>query len=178
MFHMFCKRFRLKMPLLALMILPLSACATQEGDFPSLSKRPYESAEPIAAPDPTPAAITTSLPAALAEQTNRLLERNRIAHSAFVRARGAAESAARSGSGAPNGSENWVQAQMVLSRLDASRADSVSALGEIDRLVTGERNKGADPGLIGLLDQVQSEIASTVAEQEAVISRLYSTIGR
>jgi hypothetical protein len=156
----------------------MAACSTPQGDFPSLSKRAYENAGPITEPDAAPAAVTNSLPASLSAQTNRLLERNRIADAAFARARGPAESAARSGSGAAKGSEGWVQAQMVLSRLDASRADSVTALGEIDGLIAIERMKGADSGLVGLLEAVQAEIANTVANQEAAIRRLSATIGQ
>ncbi len=163
---------------MVLMIMPLAACSTPEGDFPSLSKRPYESADPVAEPNPVPVAVTTTMPAALSEQTNQLLVRNRNGDAAFAKARSAAESAARAGSGAAQGSESWVQGQMILSRLDAARSESVAALGEMDRMIAGERDKGADTGLIGLLDTVQAEIAASVANQEAVINRLSATIGR
>jgi hypothetical protein len=166
------------LPALAIAILSLPACSTPNGDFPSLSKRPYESSEPISDSGSAVETITTILPSALASTTNRLLERNQIADAAFARARPAAESAARSGSDSGKGSENWVQAQMILSRLDAARADSVSALGEIDGLVAGERVKGADAGLVQLLADVQSRIAQSVANQEAVIKKLAATIGR
>jgi hypothetical protein len=175
---MSCKRTSPILPLLALSILSLSACSTPNGDFPSLSKRPYESADPIMEPVAVLAAITTILPAPLSADTNHLLERNRIADAAFARARTAAESAARSGSGAAEGSESWVQAQMVLSRLDAARADSVTALGEIDGLIAVERSKGADAGLTGLLERVQAQIAESVANQEEIIRHLSATIGR
>jgi hypothetical protein len=175
---MSCKRPSPILPLLALSILSLSACSTPDGDFPSLAKRPYESADPITEPEAAPTIATTVLPASLSANTKRLLERDQIANAAFERAHDAAESTARAGSGAAIGSESWVQAQMVLSRLDAARADSVTALGEIDRLVAIERTNGADAGLIGLLETAQARIAASVANQEAEIRRLSATIGR
>jgi hypothetical protein len=178
MLAMSCKRTSPIPPLLALSILSLSACSTPDGDFPSLSKRPYESAQPIAEPEAAPTVTTNVLPASLSANTNRLLERDQIANAAFVRARIAAESSARAGSGAAKGSESWVQAQMVLSRLDAARADSVTVLGEIDGLIALERIKGADAGLIGLLETTQARIAASVANQEAEIRRLSATIGQ
>ena len=75
------------------------------------------------------------------------------------------------------GSESWVNAHMLLSRADAARSDSVAALGEIDRLIAGEREKGADAGLVSLLSVPQSQIAALVNAQTAEIERLSRLIG-
>lgn len=158
--------------------LALTACSTPNGNFPSLSKRPYESADPLAIPEATPETQTTSMPDRLIGVTQSLLARNRTGQSQFAAALPASRSSAQSAAGATFGSEGWAQAHVMLSRLDASRADSVAALGEIDHLIAVERDKGADKGLLALLGAVQDEIADTVAGQKDVLAQLFATIGR
>ncbi len=158
--------------------LILAACATQKGDFPSLSKRPYETENPIEAPESAAPALTTSLPSALSIQTNAWLARSRAADAAFARALPAAQSSARAASGASMGSESWSQAHVQLSRLDATRADSVAALAELDRLIATQRESGSDAGLIALLDGVGQQLGEIVANHSREIARLAATIGR
>jgi hypothetical protein len=157
--------------------LLLSGCANIEGDFPSLSKRPYETDTPVEDISTTPAPNTTALPADLDRQTDALVARARKAHSAFENALGAARSAAQSASGSASGSESWVNAHMVLSRADGARADAVAALGEMDQLIARQRDKGADAGLVVLLSRPQGQIAELVNAENAEIERLSRLIG-
>lgn len=161
----------------ATVALALAGCSTPKGDFPSLSKRPYESANPLAEPETAAEAQTVTMPDRLIGVTQGLLARNRTGQSQFAAALPAARSAAQSASGAAFGSEGWAQANVMISRLDASRADSVAALGEIDHLIAVERDKGADSGLLALLGAVQGEIAETVAEQRDQLARLFAMVG-
>jgi hypothetical protein len=155
----------------------LSGCASIEGDFPSLSKRAYETDTPVEDPAAMPAPITTALPADLERQTDALVARARKAHNAFESALGAARSTAQSASGTATGSEAWVNAHMVLSRTDGARADAVAALGEMDQLITRERDKGADVGLVALLSGPQGQIAELVNAENAEVDRLARVIG-
>ncbi len=162
---------------IALLAFLLTGCASVEGDFPSLSKREYESADPLAVPEAPPQPVTAALPTELKDKTDALLARARSAHSAFEAALPAAQSAAQSASGAASGSESWVNGHMVLSRADGARADAVAALGEIDRLIASERDKGADAGLVALLSAPQAQIAALVNAETTEIDRLARMIG-
>ncbi len=171
-------RHPLFLPFVGVLALCLAGCASTEGDFPSLSKRPYENADPVKETDSVLANVTTALPPALASQTDGLLIRSRKAASAFASAFPLVQSSARGASGSISGSEIWAQAHMMLSRLDASRSDGVAALADVDRLIAVERDRGADSGLLSLLETVQSEIAETVSDQNARIGELHNLIAR
>jgi hypothetical protein len=157
--------------------LLLSGCASADGDFPSLSKRAYETDNPLEDVPAPPAPLTGVLPAELQTQTDAFVARARKAHDAFEATLPAARAATQSASGAASGSERWVNAHMILSRSDGARADAVEALSEIDGLIAVERNKGADAGLIALLATPQGQIAELVAAETAEINRLASMIG-
>jgi hypothetical protein len=155
-------------------MLALSACSSVQGDFPSLAKRPYEQENPIAEPVVPAIPQTTSLPAELQSQTDSLLARSRAAHAAFQAALPSAKSVLGP---AATGSEAWVNAHMTLSRVDSTRADGVAALGEIDQIISKQRENGADAGLIALLSAPQQSIAERVNAENAEIERLTQLIG-
>jgi hypothetical protein len=157
--------------------LSLGGCASVEGDFPSLSKRPYETDNPVEQDSLPSAPLTSFLPANLQTQTDGLVARARKAHAAFEAALPAARNAAQSANGAVPGSEGWINAHMILSRADGTRADAVAALSELDKLITMERDKGADAGLVALLAKPQGQIAAMVNEETAEIDRLARMIG-
>jgi hypothetical protein len=170
-----CRMHKIKSAVLLAFLL--TGCTSVEGDFPSLSKRPYETDDPLAEPVVAAAPVTTELPADLRAQTDALVARARKAHAAFEAALPAARSAAQSASGAVSGSEAWVNGHMVISRADGARADAVEALSELDRLVQSERDKGADSGLIALLAVPQGQIGEIVNAETAEIDRLSNMIG-
>ena len=162
------------LPLAAVASLTLTGCASAGGNFPSLAKRPYESANPIEE-KAVDEKLTTILSADLQRQINALLSRSSAAHEAFENSVPSVLSLVPS-AGSP-GSDSWVNAHMVLSRTDSLRADGVAALGEIDRLVASEREKGADAGLVALLSVPQGQIAALVSAQTIEIDRLTRLIG-
>jgi hypothetical protein len=157
--------------------LLLGACSMPEGDFPSLSKRPYESADPIAEPPSEPVALSTSLPDSLRNSLSALTAKHDAAEAAFRSALPAARQAAQSAAGSASGSEGWVNAQMELSRLEKKRADSLAALAEIDRLAAVERDKGADDGLTALMAPYQEKVRREVEAQTAILVELTNLIG-
>jgi hypothetical protein len=166
----------LPVPMIVITSLLLSGCASVEGDFPSLSKRPYETDKPVV-DTAKPPVLTSALPADLKQQTDALLARSERAHAAFAETIPIARSAAHEAAGSAAGSEAWVNAHMLLSRADGARADGVAALGEIDSLIAAQRDKGADTGLLSLLENQQARIASTVSADTAEINRLTTLIG-
>ncbi len=162
---------------IAPLALLLAGCASVEGDFPPLSKRPYEDGDPLAIPETPPPPPVAALPGPLQTKVDALLARARAAQEAFAAALPLAASAAQAAAGSTAGTEGWVNAHMLLSRADAARADAVAALGEIDRLIADEREKGVNGGVITLLAAPQAQIAALVNAQTAEVERLTKLIG-
>ena len=118
-----------------------------------------------------------TLSADLQREVDALVSRSSVAHSAFENALGSTRSALQSAGNSATGSEPWANAHTLLSRTDSLRADGVAALGEMDRLVSLEREKGSDSGLVALLSAPQTIIADRVASQNAEIEQLTKLIG-
>ncbi|MBK7163012.1 MAG: hypothetical protein IPH79_11170 [Sphingomonadales bacterium] len=163
------------LPIIAALLL--GGCSLPDGEFPSLAKRSYETDNPIAEPPTEPEQLTTTIPAEITTLVDQMMMRHQKAESAFrgalIRTRQVAQNAA----GSATGSESWAVAQVELSRLDSLRGDSVAALSDLDELIAAQREKGADSGLLGLLDKPKSVIANDVAAQAAEIEALARLIG-
>lgn len=164
--------FKPSSPLLLLLIL--SACGAPDVRFPSLERRNYETNAPIAPPAesvPAPSVLSAELDAKAAA----LLARHRAAHGDYLRGLPAVQSTALRAAGSSPGTEAWVNAHVVLSRLDKTRSDSVGALRDFDGLISdaGER----DAGIAALLTDAQMPVAQDVAAQNAEIARLSRLIG-
>ncbi len=157
----------------ALLIL-LAACAADEGMFPSLERRPYESKNPIAAPE-APPPVPVSLPAELAARVDALNARHRAAQAAFAADLPSVQSIAAKAAGSAPGSESWVNAHLQLSRLDKARTDSVAAVREFDSLISEQADGDSD--FVLLLTDAQKPVADAVAAQNAEIARLSRLIG-
>lgn len=159
-------------PLLLLLIL--TACGTKEGGFPSLQRRSYEANAPISTPIES-AAAPSLLSGEFAAKADALRARHMAAHAAYIGALAAVQAIASKAAGSAPGSEAWVHAHLMLSRLDKMRADSVAVLGDFDRLIfeAGAR----DAGLAALLTETQRPVIEDVAQQNAEIARLSKMIG-
>jgi hypothetical protein len=103
-----------------LLLSALTACAAPGVQFPSLERRPYETNAPVAAPagSPAPSAV---LSAELGVKSNALLARHTAANQDFLRGLGAEQSTALKAAGTAPGSEPWVNAHVMLSRLEDAR---------------------------------------------------------
>ena len=164
--------FKPASPLLLLIIL--SACGTKEGGFPSLERRSYETEAPISTPIES-AAAPSLLSGEFAVKADALRARNMAAHAAYIGALAAVQAIASKAAGSSPGSEAWVNAHLMLSRLDKTRADSVAAVRDFDGLIfeAGAR----DAGIAALLTEAQRPVMDDVAEQNAEIARLSRIIG-
>ncbi len=157
-----------------LLFLILAACGTKNGGFPSLERRSYEADAPIQAAI-EPAAAPSTLSGEFVAKTDALQARHKAAHGAYLGALAAVQAIASEAAGSSPGSELWVHAHLMLSRLDKTRADSVAAVRDFDGLIfeAGAR----DASLAALLTEAQRPVIDDVAEQNAEIARLSKLIG-
>jgi hypothetical protein len=148
--------FRTPFPLI-LLLPPLlfgTACAPQEG-FPSLAPRAVEN---LSMEEPVREILVVATDPALG---------SRIVELEAAAARGEAEFAAilpqaranSAGAGAA-GSESWIEAQQAISRLEAARAQTVSALADLDRLAI---ERATLPTNIEQFERLRTAIERTTA---------------
>ena len=116
--------------------------------------------------------------AGLRDQLASLVGQARAGDAAYQAARGPAERAAAAAG--PLRSESWISAQQALSALEAARAATLKAMGDIDAIAgDAVANKGA----IGASDFIAVQAAADEAgaldrAQRATIARLNSRIAR
>jgi hypothetical protein len=148
--------------------------------FPTLEKRPFESASPENILPPAPRPTASILPSGL---SNRVAAINSLFNSATSNYAALLDDARREAAGAAGskiGSEVWVNAQLVVSRLDDARADAALAQSQIDQLMTEQldaESRNQDPLLSPLIVPLQQQIAKTVTAQNDELERLARQIG-
>ena len=152
----------------------LAACTSAGEEFPSLERRPYESDNPVVAPEaPAPAPVT--LPAGLSAKVDSLAQRHRAAQANFANTLPSVQAVAIKAAGSATGSESWVNAHLQLSRLDKLRTDSVAVVRDFDSLIADQGT--GDPAMVPLLTNAQKPVADDVAAQNDEINRLSRLIG-
>ena len=162
-------------PMLRLMpLILLASCGSIDGQFPSLERRAYENNDAITAPI-TPPAAPVSMSVELKAQVDALLARHQVAHAAYLERLDAVRSVAARAAGSAPGNEAWVNAHVILSRLDKIRDDSVAVVRAFDGLIA-DANAG-DSGLSALLTDAQKPVIDDVAVQNDEIRRLSRLIG-
>ena len=163
------------------MLTALAGCAGVEGEFPSLERRPFEQTAPVTAPVPPPTPVASSLPAATDAKMRGLQARHNKASAAFDAMLPAVRVTANAASSSPTGSEAWVGAQLMVSRLDKTRSDAVAALAEMDGLLLAQQeaeSKGVDTLLSPLLKPALDKMVQRTAGQNKEIDRLSRLIGQ
>ncbi|MCI4589093.1 hypothetical protein MOK15_03095 [Sphingobium sp. BYY-5] len=154
------------LPYLALL---LSGCAGGQSGYPSLAKRPIESA-PVAevAPPPAPAPADPQLSADIA----RYVAQAKTGAVAFDAAYAKADKAVHRASGAAVSSDIWVAAQVAISSLEAARNDSVSALASLDTLYVERSDQVADGKARGGLADIDTARSATLAQVDQQNDRI------
>ncbi|HYE27427.1 MAG TPA: hypothetical protein VEA61_04245 [Allosphingosinicella sp.] len=126
-----------KAPFTTLVALLLAAGCAAPGPYPSLAPRPAETAyagEDERQPTPQPD------DPALAREIDRLVAAASAGAAEFDAALPSAEAAVSSAG--PAGSDSWIEAQQALSRLEAARAGTTTALADLDRLAVERAGAG------------------------------------
>ncbi|WP_336973290.1 hypothetical protein [Sphingobium aromaticiconvertens] len=166
---MFVRRF---IPTIALL---LSGCTGAHESYPSLARRPIETA-PIAevAPPPPAVAVDPRLNADIA----RLKAQADKGSAAFDTAYARADKLTSAASNAAVSSDAWVAAQQAISNLESARNDSVSALASLDTLYVQRTNAVADGKAQGGVDSVDAARAAVLASVDAQNDRVDALKGR
>jgi hypothetical protein len=135
---------------LSIALVVLSSGCAVAGDYPSLAKRPFETASPPPAASP-PAAITASDPALLA-RVSAELQKARDSVSAFDEQLG--KSRPQIAAGAAQGSEAWITSQVAASRLEPLLAPAANAAASIgDATAIADRQAQASAELTARLNR-------------------------
>ena len=164
------------LPVITLLAAALAACSHGAPNPPSLAPRAAEAIDPRLPIER--ALVERSVGAGLRDQLASLVGQARAGDAAYQAARGPAERAAAAAG--PLRSESWVSAQQALSALEAARAATPKAMGDIDAIAgDAVANKGA----IGASDFIAVQAAADEAgaldrAQRATIARLNSRIAR
>jgi hypothetical protein len=153
------------------LILLASGCAT-EGDFPSLAPRPVEQLsfeEPIKV-DPPVAADP-----ALRGQTNALLARAGEGDRAFENAY--AEALPRVRAAGPTGTDSWIQAQEAISRVEAARIATTTALAELDLLIADKSDEPVNDAIWAEIEVARTRAQAVAADQSRRLDSLKASVG-
>ena len=156
-------------------LLPLGACSTVGGPYPSLQPRAGEQVDPRVPVDRP--MNDRPVRAALASQLEQLVAQARAANGAFDLAADQAERLAGS-AGAPQ-SEGWVAAQEALSAAVAAAGPTRIALGDIDALgaTALQTQGGIAPNDLAAIKSAQAEVAAIDQRQADRIKAIQQRLG-
>ena len=151
----------------------LTGCVSDR-DFPSLALRDVELDRSTEAAPRPPVEIPSD--PALRRQIVALAAQARTGDVAFERAYGPAASAMAAAGG--EGSESWVEAQQALSRLEAARAETMRALGDLDALAMARANAPTNAGDLAALDTAIDSIEGVALGQQQRLDSLRTRLSR
>jgi hypothetical protein len=163
-----------------LFLAPLAAFAAlaggcgQDGSFPSLEPRAIEAEDPLEEPVRRPPVVAAD--PELRARANELAALARRGDSEFEAALVRASAVSR-GAGAP-GSESWVEAQQAISRAEAARTATGTALAELDRLATERARTPTNEADFAVIRGALEEVEAIAASQQQRLDRLRSAIRR
>lgn len=157
-----------------LIVLPLAlAACVSEGPYPSLAPRPGEGNISLAEPE-RPDVLVASDPA-LRGRVAGLRAQADEGQRAFDATYGPVASAV--GRAGPIESESWIEAQQALSRLEAARGQTTSALVALDQLSTERSQTATNDGDFALIGAAIEAVSRIAGEQEARLGMLRSRLG-
>lgn len=120
--------------------------------------------------EPVRPRIETASDAALRGRATALLAQGREGSAQFERDLPAAERALRSPGAV--GSDSWISAQQALSRLEAARNATATALAALDRLATERAEQATNSGDYALILEAKAELERLASAQQGQVDRL------
>lgn len=160
-----------RVPALAVTLFFLASCAAG-GDFPSLAPRPIE--RELAVERPVAPAPDIAADPALGARVAELVRQARAGDSAFGTALAGARSAA-AGAGVV-GSDGWIAAQAAISRVEAARAEVVTALAELDRIGLERARQPTNAGDWAMVNSALSDVQAIADRQHEQLEQLRASL--
>lgn len=156
--------------------LALSACAQDNGAFPSLAKRPAERLTAVyGVPQPATSPIALPQPAAgVLSEVDSLVGKALQADARFRRGEPAAQQLVGQAGRARIGSEPWAIATMAVSELEAARSQAMVPLAELDRMFTEAMTRGED---VTRIAAARDRVIAIIARQDSVLGALQRRLG-
>src|SRR5690606_37925854 len=115
----------------ALLLAPLlAACATPDGDYPSLASREAARVAGASEPEAPSPYVPPPSPATVVDQLGRLEAEAASAHQAFLAETAAARRTVASAQGAAFGSDGWARASVAIAGLEGARSRAMIALAD------------------------------------------------
>jgi len=152
------------------LVLILPGCAPK-GAFPSLGVRPVEQ---LSLDEPVREAQVVAVDSGLAARIIELSNQANRGQSGFDALLPAAR--ARASAAGEMGSESWIEAQQALSRLEAARALTVSALAELDRLAIDRAATPTNAEQYTELSNAVQKANSLAQAQQAEVDRIRASL--
>jgi hypothetical protein len=155
--------------LLSAASLMLAACAKDQGEYPSLARRPAErisGTAPVVTPSPVPAPPPS---AELTGNLDRLVAQARAADVRFRAIAPRTRSLVDAAAGAAVASESWSVATVALADLESQRSQAMIALADLDALYAAEGIKQGDTSVIAA---ARDQVIALVREEDAVLNQL------
>jgi hypothetical protein len=157
-----------------LLVLPpiaaLAACASAQGNYPSLAIRPAERASGTLTPAAATPVFAAPAPAAL-DRVSQLAADAKAAHQAFVEAVAGARAAIAGARRAAVGDDAWARGEAALADVRAGRAKTMIPLADLDRLLVDAATQGqATDRIAAARDEVEGYTTAedrTLAELSA-----------
>ncbi|MBL4858598.1 MAG: hypothetical protein JKY36_05300 [Erythrobacter sp.] len=163
--------------LLTSLAILLGACASTDGNYPSLAIRDAERAEgqfdtgEPARLDIPP--VEVDLTGGLDARLSSLVAAAEEAHAEFLEVRPRAERLVSTAAGNAVGSDSWASAQVALAELDSARSRAAVPLGDLDALYAAARVAAEDTAAV---DLARDRVIALVSEEDAVLEFLRAQI--
>ena len=153
--------------------LALSACAADQGRYPSLARRPAErisGSSAVVAPAPAPALLPEiAASPELAARLGQLVGRIETVHQRFLARRPAAAARVSAAAGAAVASDSWSVATIALADLETTRSEAMIALADLDAMWVTARIAGEEaPALAAARDHA----IALIGQEDAILAGL------
>lgn len=153
--------------------LALSACAADQGRYPSLARRPAErisGSSAVVAPAPAPALLPEiAASPELAARLGQLVGRIETVHQRFLARRAAAAARVSAAAGAAVASDTWSVATIALADLESTRSEAMIALADLDAMWVTARIAGEEaPALAAARDHA----IALIGQEDAILAGL------
>ena len=151
----------------------LGACATPQGEYPSLAVRDVERAEgEFATGEPARLDVPPldiDLADGLEGRLAALISAAQDAHAEFTDVAPRAERLVAVARGSGIGSDSWAAAQVALAELDSARSRAAVPLGDLDVLYAAARIAAEDSAAI---EAARNQVIALVGEEDATLETL------